>query len=119
MQIYQHRFYEDYGPTGQANLCAYEQAYAETDAETCAEVVLGPEVVRHLFHYGPVGLALLLGGLINRRKGVFVLFGVGLVGFGIGAEAGGGLVSVGGWQPIQGARPRPSEETLGGRKNTG
>jgi hypothetical protein len=24
------------------NLCAYEQSYTETDAEACAEVVLGP-----------------------------------------------------------------------------
>jgi hypothetical protein len=59
MQIYQHRFYEDYEPTGQANLCAYEQAYAETDAETCAEVVLGPEVVRHILDNRPIRFPLL------------------------------------------------------------
>jgi len=42
-----------------ANLCAYEQAYTETDAETCAEIVLGPEVMRHVLDDRPICLSLL------------------------------------------------------------
>jgi hypothetical protein len=58
---YQHGLFirGNYDATGQANLCAYEQAYAETDAETCAEVVLGPEVVRHVLDDRPICFPLL------------------------------------------------------------
>jgi hypothetical protein len=41
------------------NLCAYEQSYTETDAEASAEVVLGPEVVRHILDNRPVRFPLL------------------------------------------------------------
>lgn len=43
-------------------LCAYEEAYAQSDPEPGAQVVLGPQVLGHLLHDGPVSLALLLVG---------------------------------------------------------
>lgn len=43
-------------------LCAYQQAQTDADPEARAHVVLWPQVCRHLFHNGPVSLALLLVG---------------------------------------------------------
>lgn len=56
-----------------ANLCAYEQAYAETDAETCAEVILGPEVVRHVLDDRPICFPLLFvrHRLLSKQRSSF------------------------------------------------
>jgi hypothetical protein len=43
-------------------LCAYKQPDTEADPEPRAHVILWPQVCRHLFHNGPIRLALLLVG---------------------------------------------------------
>jgi hypothetical protein len=60
-KIYQLGLYNSYmqGQQGEANLCAYEQANAESYAEAGAEVILGPEIVRHVFDDRPVRFPLL------------------------------------------------------------
>jgi hypothetical protein len=55
------------------NLCAYKQSYTETDAEACAEVVLRPEVMRHVLDDRPVRFPLLFvrHGLLSKQRATF------------------------------------------------
>lgn len=55
------------------NLCADEQPYTQTDAEACTEVVLGPEVMRHILDDRPVRFPLLFVryGLLSKQRTAF------------------------------------------------
>ena len=58
------------------NLGADEEGDSDGHAQLGVEVVLGPEVSRHLLHDGPISLPLLLGRLVHGGKGVLLALSI-------------------------------------------